>query len=173
MREPKAEWVTALRAECGSQADIRWNLAVGRWEFILPSGDGVPRSQFWGQYCKSGTQERLPLDHLGLPPFRDLDDEAMREALANLQRSYVGNPFDGAGTTRREVYRRYVENREMKKKRYNECGERWADMVAYNGRKIRGEQQINVPVQLIVDDRKPPRSREVFHANPAKEPVCV
>jgi hypothetical protein len=165
MREPKAEWVTALRAECGSQADIYWNHLVGRWSFKLPSADGVPREQFWGQFFRPGTTERLPLDPVtGLPPFRDLDDDAMREALANLQRSYIGNPFDGAGTTRREVYRRYAENREMKRNRYIECGNRFADMAADRGRKIRVEQQVNVPIQIV--DRKPPRSREVITPTP-------
>ena len=113
MREPKRTWVRALRALTGfEQDDIRYNETVGRWEFVLTCGDGVPRSQFWCVYKNPLTGEPIKPDPMtGLQPFRELDDETMRDALTNLESTFVANPFDGAGTTKKEVMKRIRENR--------------------------------------------------------------
>src|SRR5690242_15778613 len=123
MREPKDSWVRALRELPGCSDDtIRWNEAVGRWEFVMRGADGIPRSQFWGDF-------RRPVDETtGLYPFRDLDDAAMQEAIANLQKTFVGNPYDGAGTTRKEVKRRMDANRAEGLKRWKKGGEMFAEM---------------------------------------------
>lgn len=133
MREPKASWVRALRSLTGVETDdIRWNVGLGRWEFRMSGADGVPRSQFWGRFD-------LPADPVtGLHPFRDLDDEAMAEALANLTRTFVGNPYDGAGTTRKEVWRRYKANKTEARRRYMQAGHDFADRAVDRGRWIRG-----------------------------------
>src|SRR5712671_2451509 len=106
----KPEWLVRLR-EVDPQADLRFNYLVGRWEFILSSADGVMRSQFWGRFyteAPDGTRTPVPVDPVtGLAPFRDLDDAAIKEACANLERTFVANRWDGAGTTRREVLRRH------------------------------------------------------------------
>lgn len=143
MRVPKAEWVAALKA-VDPGADLRWNEAVGRWEFILTSADGVPRSQFWGRFFDQHGQ-RLPLDpSTGLAPFRDLDDDTMREVLANLERSFIGNRHDGAGSTRREMERRVRYNRDLLAGKYRKAGELFADMVAERGRRLRGGVLVGV-----------------------------
>ena len=133
MRTPRASWVRALRDLTGNESDdIRFNEVLGRWEFITAMADGVPRSQFWGRYDQ-------PVDPLtGLHPYRPLDDHAMREALFNLTKSFVGNPHDGAGTTRKEVARRYQENRARKRQSYKQLGLDYADMVNDRARRIRG-----------------------------------
>ena len=110
MREPKPSWVRALRALVGSGADLRFNEAVGRWEFLRPEASGLCRSQFWGHF----DQPQDPVT--GMAPFRDLNDGEMRIALRNLERTFVGNPHDGAGTTRREVAQRIRFNKD----RFNE-----------------------------------------------------
>jgi hypothetical protein len=136
MREPKASWVRALRDLTGfEQDDIRWNEGLGRWEFLLTCGDSVVRSQFWGHFDR----EVDPVT--GLYPFRDLDDDAMREALANLAKTFVGNPHDGAGSPRREIERRIKENAVEGKRRYREAGQAFADMTTDTGgrgRRLRG-----------------------------------
>jgi hypothetical protein len=149
VREPKPEWVQALKALCGSDSDLRWNEQVGRWEFVLLGADGIPRSQFWGVFFDPRTGARLEPDHAtGLLPFRDLDDTAMREALGNLERTFIGNREDGAGTTRREMERRIRFNRDTMRRKYQEAGEAFADMAAERGRRIRGAPLVSVPVTL-------------------------
>lgn len=143
MRTARPEWIIALRRLEGcSAADIRWNDTLGRWEFVLDGADGVPRSQFYGWFNQ-------PVDPVsGLHPFRDLDDAGMREVLASLERTYVGNRHDGAGTTRREVARRYRFNREHMRKQYRAAGEAFADMAAERGHRLRGAPIIHVPIHI-------------------------
>jgi hypothetical protein len=128
--QPKPEWIAALRA-LDDKADLRFNHAVNRWEFILTGADMVPRSQFWCVW----EGERDPVT--GLKPYRPLDDAGMREALANLERTFIGNPYDGAGTTQREVKRRYRYNRDLQAQRYRERGQEYADFIWDHRRQIR------------------------------------
>lgn len=166
-REPKPEWVAALRALCGSQADLRFNETVSRWEFILPSADGICRSQFWGWFYQTnakGVRTRLKPDpETGLHAFRELDDDSLREALDNLTRSFIGNPYDGAGTTRREVERRIAFNEEHRKAQYRRAGEAFADMASERARRLRG-----APIAQVLTDLTP-RPK----AKPAIEVVTV
>lgn len=141
MREPKPEWVAALKAACGSNHDLRWNETAGRWEFIIPGADGVPRSQFWGQFFDRKGVRIEPDPVTGLAPFRDLDDEAMAEAIRNLEVSFVGN-------TRREMEARIRHNRETLRAKYRAAGEAFADLAAERGRRIRGAPLIHVPVTI-------------------------
>jgi hypothetical protein len=136
MRDPKASWVRALRALTGNeQDDIRFNEVLARWEFMLTSADGVLRSQFWGYFDR-------PIDPLtGLHPFRELDDAGMVEVLENLKVSFVANPFDGAGTTRKEVQKRMNANHAEGQRRYKQAGEDFVDMtvdVGGRGSRLRG-----------------------------------
>jgi len=149
VRTPKPEWIAQLRhLEGCAEADIRWNVAVARWEIVLPSADGQPRSQFWGWF-RDANGRRIPPDPTtGLHPFRDLDDAAMRELIANLEASYIGNPYNGAGTTRREVMRRWRFNRDHQAKQYHVAGALFADMAAERGRRLRGAPLIQVPVTI-------------------------
>lgn len=115
--------------------DIRFNEGLGRWEFVLMSADGIARSQFWGWFNR-------PVDPVsGLHPFRELDDDAMVAALRNLETTFVGNPFDGAGTTKKEVLKRMGENRTEGQRRWKQGGQDIADMtlnVAGRGHRLRG-----------------------------------
>ncbi len=140
MRQPKESWVRALRDLPGcADDDLRWNEQLHRWEFVLRGADGVPRSQFFGDF-------RQPVDPVtGLYPFRDLDDDAMLEVLANLQKTFVGNPHDGAGSTQKEVLRRHRGNQAEGRRRYLKAGEAFADMVAERGYRLRGAARIVVP----------------------------
>lgn len=149
MREPRPEWVAALKATCGAESELRWNATVGRWEFLLLSADGLLRSQFWGWFFDPQTGVRLEPDPVtGLLPFRDLDDDAMREALRNLERSFIGNRHDGAGTTRREMDNRLRFNRDHLRRKYQLAGEAFADMALERARRIRGGALIHVPVTI-------------------------
>ena len=143
MREPKSSWVAALRALTGNEKDdIRFNEALSRWEFMLVNADGIVRSQFWCQFTNPLTGEAIPPDPMtGLAPFRELDDVAMVEALANLEKTFVGNTFDGAGTTRKEVEARIKSNRERGRAVWKAGGDAFADMttdVGGRGMRLRG-----------------------------------
>ena len=143
MRTPKHSWIRALRALTGNESDdIRFNEALGRWEFLLTSADGIMRSQFWCQFKNPLTGEPIPPDpYTGLAPFRELDDVAMIEALANLESTFVGNGFEGAGTTQKEVIRRHKYNQARDKKRWRDGGQAFADMtcnVGGYGARLRG-----------------------------------
>ncbi len=136
MRKPKTKWVVALRALTGNERDdIRFNEALGRWEFLLTSADGVVRSQFWGAFDQ-------PIDPFsGLHPYLELNDDGMRVALKNMESTFVGNPFDGSGTTKKEVAKRIKLNHEEGNRRYRQAGEDFADMtinVGGRGARIRG-----------------------------------
>ena len=149
MRIPKAEWVQALKALCGAEADLRYNETVGRWEFVLPEADGSCRSQFWSWFKDPRTGQPLSPDPVsGLLPFRDLDDGAMREALRNLEETFIGNPWDGAKDQRTMIRRRMQYNADLRQQRYREAGWLFADMVAERGRRLRGHPLIHVPVTI-------------------------
>lgn len=130
MPEVKAEWVQALRA-IDDKAFLRWNDSVGRYEFGLSHADGIVRSQFWCDF--SGPRNPVT----GLQPFRDLNDDTMREALDNLQKTFVGNPYDGAGTVQKDVKRRYWENEDIKAKRWKDRGTEYAEFIWEHRRQIR------------------------------------
>ncbi len=143
MREPKPSWVRALRSLTGNGTDdIRFNEALGRWEFALTSADGVMRSQFWCQFKNPLTGEPIEPDPFtGLQPFRELDDDGMIEALANLESTFVGNPHDGAGTTYGEVSKRIEWNRDQGRAKWRQGGEDFVSMTtttAGRGRRLRG-----------------------------------
>ena len=146
MRQPKPSWVRALRALTGfEQDDIRYNETLSRWEFVLTCGDGVPRSQFWGVYKNPLNGMPVTPDPMtGLHPFRELDDDAMRDALKNLESTFVANPFDGAGSTREEVMKRIEENRAEGQRRYKQGGDDFADMVNDRAKRLRGATSMRV-----------------------------
>ena len=139
MREPKDAWVASLRRLTGNETDdIRWNEAVGRWEFLLMSGDGISRSQFWGHFD-------IPVDPLsGLHPYRELDDDSMRDALHNLTKTFVGNPLDGHTSTQgstatfKEVETRMRWNKAEGERRWKQGGDDFATMAAERGHRLRG-----------------------------------
>lgn len=149
--ELKPEWVERLRRSV-PEADLRFNYVAHRWEFILPSADGIHRSQFWGRFYVTkadGTREYLkPNEVTGLHDFRDLDDAALEEACENLERTFIGNRYDGAGTTRREVRRRMRYNDELRASRYQAAGELWAEMFLDRLPRMRGTQQVAVATDL-------------------------
>lgn len=144
-RAPKASWVDALKRTCGANHDLRWNSEVGRWEFLIPCVDGVARSQFFGWFKNPNTGEPIPPDPVtGLPPFRDLTDDVMREVLETLQRTFIGNPWDGPGTARNALKRNQQHNDRLAAAHYKQAGEAFADMVAERGRRLRGAPLIPV-----------------------------
>jgi hypothetical protein len=154
------EWVAALRQVTGCATDtIRWNGLVSRYEVILAGADGVPRSQFWGAFYRElpdGTRQPLAPDPVtGLYPFRELDDAAMREILENLQRTFVGNPWDGAGSPRREILRRMRANRAAGARHYDRLGTEYADRFLDRVKRMRGEPLVPVGLSLRRDPNAP------------------
>jgi hypothetical protein len=133
VREPKASWVLALRALTGNEFDeIRWNTALGLWEFRLAGADGIQRSQFYGHFDK-------PVDPAtGLHPFRELDDDGMRVVLANLESSFIGNRVHQSDTTEKELRKRMRALKAEGQKRYKAAGEAFADMASERAHRLRG-----------------------------------
>lgn len=147
MRVPKPEWVASLRALTGQERDdIRFNTVLGRWEFVLTEADGRQRSQFWGVFRDPRTGQKLAPDpHSGLWAFRELDDAGMVEALRNLEMTFVGNAWDGAGTVRAQALRRMRANRALRKARYRDAANGFTDMAAERAKRLRGALQLAVP----------------------------
>lgn len=155
MRVPDPKHVAALKRTCGAECDLRWNEAVGRFEFLLPGGDGVVRSQFWGQFWRWDHGNRVRLDPdptTGLHPFRDLDDFAMREALDNLTKTFVGNPYDGAGSTQQEVANRIQHNAKVQRDAYQQAGEAFGYMAGERKRRLAGNPQVSILTNLSTEE---------------------
>ena len=143
MREPKRRWVEALRRLCGDErCYIKYNELIGRWQFGMPSADGVMREQSWCRF----DQTVDPIS--GLHPFRELDDVTMVEALDNLTKTFVANPYDGAGTPKAEIWRRMEYNADVDRKRYKQGGEDFAYLAAHEGRRPRKQSSITVPTTI-------------------------
>ncbi len=146
MREPKLTWIQSLRLVTGCESDtIRYNEDVCRWEFVLRGAEGIPRSQFWGVFRNPLTGEPLEADTFtGLYPFRELSDESMVEALANLEKTFVGNPHDGHTTTGRwtalqkEILSRMKHNKDEGQRRWRQGGEDFTTMAIERGHRLRG-----------------------------------
>lgn len=115
---------------------------------MLPEADGNIRSQFWGWFRDGNGNAIEPDAVTGAYPFRELDDSAMREALRNLEETYIGNPWNGAGTTRREVQRRIDFNHELRQSQFKAAGDLWADMYIDRLSRIKGNPVIQVPVVI-------------------------
>lgn len=147
-RVPKPEWVAGLRELCGSNADLFYNEQVGRWCFMIPGADGVPRGQFWGWF----DQPQDPAT--GLHPFRDLDDDAMRIALHNLTVSFVGSP-------KQEIKRRMEHNATLLSRLRRERAELFAEMVHDRRNQIFEIPQIGWTRTVEDAHHKP---KEVSHA---------
>ncbi len=139
VRKVPASWVVRLRALTGGlHDDIRWNEAVSRWEFVLTGADMVPRSQFWGHFDK----EVDPFT--GLHPFRELDISGLYEALGNLEKTFIGNRHDGAGTTYKQIRANMKVNEDNSEKHYRNLGNEWADRIIDRSRRMRGSPQVTV-----------------------------
>jgi hypothetical protein len=130
MPDVKPEWLAALRA-LDDKADLKFNYVVNRWQFDLSHADGVLRSQFWGDFSKP----RDPVT--GLHPYRELTDDTMREAITNLERTFVGNPYDGHGTVQRQAGRAYFANKRLQEARWQKRGEDFANYLWDHRRQIR------------------------------------
>lgn len=125
----KSEWVAALR-QIDDKANIRWNGLVNRFEFQLSHADGVLRSQFFCDFTKPKDPET------GLQPYRELNDETMREALANLEKTFIGNRYHH-GTPWREAGRAYFENKRIQEERWRARGQDFADYLWDHRRQLR------------------------------------
>lgn len=133
-------WLTQLRA-VSPGADLRWNEEVYRWEFLIRDATGQLRSQFYGRFHDTNTGQKLKPDpQTGMFPFRELDDEGLREVCRNLTESAVWNRHDGAGTTRKQVVQNLLHNRTIEDQRKDsiraliqdalDFGPRWAPQFA-------------------------------------------
>jgi hypothetical protein len=128
----KQEWITRLQRLTGCETDtIRWNGTVHRFEFVLRDADNISRSQFWCDF----NGERDPVT--GMKPYRPLTDSNIDEAFRNLERTFVGNPYDGNGTPAREIGRRYFFNKYLQQERWQKRAEEFADFVWDHRRQIR------------------------------------
>lgn len=130
-RQPPAEFRAELKRRFGTEYDVRWNDAVSRWEFITPSVAGVPVSQFLGWKKDPKTGKPLDADPVtGLYPFRDLDADAQREVLRNMERSSLINPHDGAGSWKKKVKQTMEHNRQVHRRNVRQAAEAYADAIA-------------------------------------------
>lgn len=108
-------WFVARLKTFPDFVEVRYNLAVNRWEFVFRSAAGQAVSQFFGWDKNPLTGEAIPPDPVtGLPPFRDLTPEACRDILASCERTFIGNRADGAGSWKRQIAERARHNRELR-----------------------------------------------------------
>jgi hypothetical protein len=151
----KPAWLAQLHA-IDSNARLSFNTLLGRWQFDLTSGDGILRAQWWGWFKNPLTGEPITPDPVtGLYPFRDLDDAAMDEACANLIKTFVGNPWDGQGTPRKEILRRHRANRVLAEAHRRRLTEELDARIRDRRNRILGNPQVNVPVQLLDEQGRP------------------
>jgi len=129
VREAPAEFVAEMRRRFPDFVGVEFNSVVGRWQFTFLSAANRPTSQFWGWDRNPLTGARLEPDPVtGLPPFRDLDPVAQSEIIANCERTFIGNPFDGAGTMKADMLQKTVFNKTVRTKRIKERAEAFADI---------------------------------------------
>lgn len=148
MREPKREWLAALRQVCGDHVRLSWNETVGRWQFDVLCVDGEYRAQFLCQTHHPVTGEKLAEDAHGYLPFRELNDEVMREVIRNLEQTYLGNPHDGAGTAKRHVARRaHFNDRHAQKNKQTRLND-FEALAGEQRNKIQGNVSVPVAVTL-------------------------
>lgn len=127
VREAPAAFVAELKRRFGSDQDVRYNTQVGRWEFLSLSAGGMQVSQFLGWTVNPLTGEKVEPDPVsGLLPFRELDAEAQAEVIRNLEKSYIGNRHDGAGSWREHQTKTIEHNREIDRKKRREKAEDYA-----------------------------------------------
>lgn len=131
MREPPADFVLKLKAQCGSDWDVRFNVEVGRWEFQSISAGGMRVSQFFGWFYNPLTLERIEPDpNTGLAPFRDITDiNTQDEILKNLEQSYIGNREDGARDWETYSGNRMRYNGQISAANRKARGDDWAYML--------------------------------------------
>lgn len=129
-RIPPEDFVRRLKAQCGSDWDVRFNEEVNRWEFLSTSAGGMRVSQFLGWFVNPLTGERLEPDPItGLLPFRDLTPDAQEEVLRNLDVSFLGNRADGAGTFKRQFEQRIRYNKAIQVESAKKRGQLYADLI--------------------------------------------
>jgi len=132
MREPPVDFVTKLKALCGSDWDVRYNTEVQRWEFESLSAGGRRVSQFFGWYVNPLTNAKIEPDPItGLVPFRDIMDvSTQEEILANLERSFIGNREDGAKDWETYSGNRIRYNKRLTERKRKQRAEDWATVIS-------------------------------------------
>lgn len=130
VREAPAAFVAACQHICGAGVFWRFNEAVSRWEFVSQSAAGMPVSQFFGWFYDPKTNRPYPPDPLtGLHPYRDLTPDAQTEILAALQKTYLGNPHDGAGTWNRQHAETREHNASVTRRKVRQYAALYADAI--------------------------------------------
>lgn len=110
MREAPAAFVAEMRRKFADFRDVRWNEQVGRWEFVFLSAMNRECSQFLGWSHNPLTGETIEPDPVsGLLPMRELDVEAQAYVIASCEKTYIGNPVDGASSWA-EHFRKGIEH---------------------------------------------------------------
>lgn len=124
------DWFVARMKQFPDFLDVRYNDVVGRWEFRFTSAANLPVSQFFGWEKNPLTGAALEPDPVsGLLPFRDLDETACHEILANCDRTYLGNRADGAGTWQKQIAERSKFNRQVRTDSARKRGEEFAYLI--------------------------------------------
>lgn len=119
-----------LQRRYGQDYDVRWCAEVGRWEFLVPSATGKPVSLFWGWFQNPLTGERIAPDpESGLVPFRDLDPDGQAAVFKSLDETYLGNPWDGAGTWAKHFENRRAYNAAHQQKSRWGRATQYADLI--------------------------------------------
>lgn len=130
----KTRDLSAFNARCRAAfpdfVEARFNEAVGRFEVVTLSAANMPVSQFFGWFRNPITGEKIEPDYVtGLVPYRDLNDDAQNEVFANLEKSFIGNAHDGAGTNANDIARRRAHNEALRRTRLRQRAETIANVI--------------------------------------------
>jgi hypothetical protein len=141
---PKPEWLAALRDACGDQVRLSWNATVGRWQFDVLCVDGEYRAQFLCQTKHPVTGVPLEAEAHGYLPFRDLNDEVLREVIRNLTQTYIGNPWDGVKDATDYVAQRAQFNAQQEARNKATRLHDLEELAGYFRNKVQGNVSVTV-----------------------------
>jgi hypothetical protein len=131
IREAPAAFVKRLHDNFPDFIDLRWNLAVSRWEFIFTSTANRPISTFYGWDRNPLTNKPLEPDvTTGLPPFRDLDINAQNEIIETGHKTYLGNRVDGSRDWKHQFAKVHQYNDAKRKKSAATRASDFVDLLA-------------------------------------------
>lgn len=132
--EAPVAFVAEMRRKFPDFVSVEFNHLLHRWDFCFLSAANKPVHQFLGITNNPITGQVIEPDPVtGLLPFRDLTLDAQRDIIRSCEKTFVGNPYDGAGSPTKDVKKKIEKNKQHHLKKAKERGDTYADMICEVG----------------------------------------